>query len=274
MSSKKTVKKTTESSKSLLSPARITKIETPQSLEVPIVNSIESYSAKDPDIFLTQEIERRRQIVDYIYLSTDSSPLYVRVVDSTGFVFYLAVDQPSRMILEDGNHRKVVPDKTIPVNMPSKIYSADTLDGTVLETPKGVIISNINSEYYIEGSFDNWVSYPLVNVSRYLRMDQREIKDAYVRLRQNDINRTANNFSQLKKEVQNYLALIDNAIRSRKMAYEVLQKRVSVGANAEQWDNMITVNNLLDDITNFTGKIKQEEINITERLKQIQDVVR
>lgn len=271
MSSKKTVKKTTEPSKSLLSPARITKNETPQALEVPVVDS---YSAKEPDIFLTQEIERRRQTVDYIYLSMDALPLYVRVVDSTGIVFYLAVDQPSRMILESGNHRKVVPDKTIPVNMPSKIYSADTLDGMVLETPKGIIISNINTEYYIEGTFDNWVTYPLVNVSRFLRMDQREIKDAYIRLRQNDINRTASNFSQLKKEIQAYSILIDNAIKSRKMAYEVLQKRVSTGGSAEQWDNMITLNNILDEITNFMGKIKQEEINITERLKQIDDVVR
>lgn len=96
----------------------------------------------------------------------------------------------------------------------------------------------------------------------------------YLRLRQYDINKTGEKFALLKREIQNYADTIENAIRSRKTAYESLNKKVVNGGSPNDWQKIISVTNLLEDITNFIGKLKQEQINIGEKLRNISEVVR
>lgn len=148
MSSKKSPKKTTpENNKTLLSPARITQREPPKPLDLPTQTDFKSTEIhKESDIYLTQELQRRGHQVDYVYLNNDDRPIYVKANDANGCSFYLSVDIPSRMLLDNYNSKRVSPDTTIPVNIENREnmikMTSDYGDGVALETPTGYCNDN------------------------------------------------------------------------------------------------------------------------------------
>lgn len=265
MSGKKTSKKTqTEPTKTLLSPARTNYRHPPAPLDVPVIEREETPSVND--IYLSQEIQKRGHRVARLFLNKMDKAIYVKIVDSN-YYFYINVDIPVRIIIDEQNTERVELENTLPIGISDQSLLIPGVDGVAMETKQGIIFITPNSEKYLETECPYNASYPMISASKYITMNSNDsIRSMYLKLRQHDIIKTSEQLSTLKKELANYNALIDSVIKTRKIAYDTLNKK-------GDWERIILTTNFLDEISEFTGKLKQEQVNINEKLRQISDLV-